>query len=239
MNFFNNICLLPEETLEKRLARCQIAVKTSKSASWFTEIKKLLWFYDLPDTNSLLECPVPRISWKRQIFTKISDYWSNQIIGTAKLYSTLKYLNSDIYIPGKIHPLLSLHTDSTRDASRGRLKLKLVSGSYTLQANRAAFNQNEVKPTCLLCNEENETLSHFLLSCKSLETVRQSIMGDICHVLTELTRIDFNDLSIENQTRILLDCSYLFDKHKGRTRIEFISMIEFQCNLLFIVQIRI
>ena len=113
LNFFNNICLLPEETVEKRLARRQIAVKTSKSAtcSWFIEIKKLLWFYDLPDIDSLLECPVPRFSWKRQIFTKISDYWSNQIIGTAKLYSTLKYLNSDIYTPGKIHPLLILHTD--------------------------------------------------------------------------------------------------------------------------------
>ena len=58
------------------------------------------------------------------------------------------------------------------------------------------------------------------------------IIGDICHVLTELTRIDFNDLSIENQTRILLDCSYLFDKHKGRSRIEFITKIEFQCKRL-------
>ena len=33
LNFFNNICLLPEETIEKRLARLQIAVKTSKSAN--------------------------------------------------------------------------------------------------------------------------------------------------------------------------------------------------------------
>ena len=106
LNFFNNICLLSEETVEKRLARRQIAIKTSKSASWFIEIKKLLWFYDLPDIDLLLECPVPRFSWKKQIFTKISDYWSNQIIGTAKLHSTLKYLNSDIYSPGKIHPLL-------------------------------------------------------------------------------------------------------------------------------------
>ena len=62
--------------------------------------------------------------------------------------------------------------------------------------------------------------------------MRQSITEDICRVLTELTRIDFNDLSIENQTRILLDCSYLFDKHKGRTRIEITSKTEFQCKRL-------
>ena len=37
LNFFNNICLLPETTIEKRLATCQIAVKRSKSASWFIE----------------------------------------------------------------------------------------------------------------------------------------------------------------------------------------------------------
>ena len=60
LNFFNNICLLPETTIEKRLARRQVAVKTSKSASWFIDVKKLLWTYDLQDIETLLDSPVPR-----------------------------------------------------------------------------------------------------------------------------------------------------------------------------------
>ena len=63
LNFFNNICLLPETTIEKRLARRQVAVKTAKSASWFIDVKKLLWTYDLQDIETLLDSPVPRPLW--------------------------------------------------------------------------------------------------------------------------------------------------------------------------------
>lgn len=47
------------------------------------------------------------------------------------------------------------------------------------------------KSTCLLCNDDDETLSHFLLFCKSLETVRKLILGDVCHKLSEAVKIDF------------------------------------------------
>ena len=129
-----------------------------------------MWTYDLQDIEELLDSPVPRPLWKKQLFQRISDYWYEKIVDAAKLYPTLKYLNVDGYSPGRSHPLLNLHTDSTRDASRVRAKLKIAAGSYVLQTNRAAFNQNDVKPTCLLCDHGDETMSHFLRFCKGLET---------------------------------------------------------------------
>jgi hypothetical protein len=44
---------------------------------------------------------------------------------------------SEIYKPGKQHPLIYIKTVSTRDANRIPIKLKVVSGQYILQANRA------------------------------------------------------------------------------------------------------
>ena len=43
------------------------------------------------------------------------------------------------------------------------VKTKLLTGTYILQVNRAAFNQNEASPLCLLCQENNETAEHSLL----------------------------------------------------------------------------
>lgn len=53
LNFFNNICNQSEDSIEKRLARRQYAVKDIKSNSWFVEVKmcgsmnlmiwKLIW----------------------------------------------------------------------------------------------------------------------------------------------------------------------------------------------------
>ena len=232
LNFFNNICSLPEETVEKRLARRQCAIKSSKSVSWFMEIKKLLLTYELPDIDSLLECSIPRNTWKKQIFKKISEFWTNQVVEVAKSYSSLRYLCCDNYVPGKAHPLLRLHVDSTRDANRVRLKLKLASGCYILQSNRAAFNQNEVNPTCLLCGEEDENLAHFLLRCKGLETVRQPILGDIHHTIQDLSGTDFYKLCTEDKLRMLIDCSYTFNKPSCRTSVEHISKVDFHCKRL-------
>ena len=102
--------------------------------------------------------------------------------------------------------------DSLRDANRVCVKLKLAAGTYILQTNRAAFNQNDAKPTCLLCNDGDETLEHFLLFCKSLETVRKPILGDLCHELSEAVKIDFGSQNTDTKVRLLMDCSYLVNQ---------------------------
>jgi hypothetical protein len=47
-----NIFLLSEDSTEKKIARRQLAFKDINSNSWFTEVKSLLWKYDL---NSYLK----------------------------------------------------------------------------------------------------------------------------------------------------------------------------------------
>ena len=59
------------------------------------------------------------------------------------------------------------------------VKLKLVTGTYILQVNRSAFNQNEIDPTCLMSKEEPETIDHFMIRCNALEEVRQPILKNI------------------------------------------------------------
>jgi hypothetical protein len=46
-------------------------------------------------------------------------------------------------------------------------KLKLATGSYILQQKRAKFIHNE-KPTCKLCDAEDEDVEHFILRCVCL-----------------------------------------------------------------------
>ena len=158
-----------------------------------------------------------------------------EIVGAAKLYPTLKYLNVDGYSPGRSHPLLNLHTDSTRDASRVRAKLKIAAGSYVLQTNRAAFNQNDVKPTCLLCDHIDETMSHFLLFCKGLATVRNPILSDLCYELFEVSKIDFSSQTTDTKIKIIIDCSHLVQDNSYKRRkllLERLSKLEYQCRRL-------
>ena len=64
-------------------------------------------------------------------------------------------------------------------------RLKIVTGTYSLQTTRAAFNHNAVNHTCLACNEDNETSQHFLLDCSALQSCREPVMHQIIQLCGE------------------------------------------------------
>ncbi|CAG2232770.1 unnamed protein product [Mytilus edulis] len=64
-------------------------------------------------------------------------------------------------------------------------KLKIATGSYILQTVRAKFINNTELSICKLCNETEETLPHFLLTCKSLEDIRKPILEDLINSCSE------------------------------------------------------
>ena len=101
------------------------------------------------------------------------------------LYSSLKYLYVDHYFPGKKHPCIQA-VSGTRDVPRVSVKAKLLTGTYILQVNRVAFNQNEVSPLCLLCQENDETTEHFLLQCPVLSCVRQPLLTRVVELYAGL-----------------------------------------------------
>ena len=141
--------------------------------------------YNLPDPETLLENPVEKLNWKKTFNTAIKEFWISHIVSQSRLYSSLKYL-SKTYIVGKRHPAVKPCLKSDRDIPRIPVKNKVLTGTYILQANRVKFNQNEVNPVCQLCKEDDETLQHFLIDCKSLEEARQPILKDFVRVLNDL-----------------------------------------------------
>jgi hypothetical protein len=79
--------------------------------------------------------------WKKLVYMHVYRYWQDEIINISNYYRFLTYLNPDIYTPGKIHPLLQIPIVSSRESSRIAIKLKVMSGAYVLQSNRANFNK--------------------------------------------------------------------------------------------------
>lgn len=84
------------------------------------------------------------------------------------------------------------------------VKLKLVTGTYILQVNRVAFNQNQIDPTCMMCNQEPETVDHFLIRCSTLNQVRKPIMDSILRCVERFMQVPVED---EVLVRLLLDCT--------------------------------
>jgi hypothetical protein len=65
------------------------------------------------------------------------------------------------------------------------VKVKLATGNYRLQTNRASFNQLEIDPICQLCGTAPETVVHFVLHCPALQQVRCDPLHELCSSLQQ------------------------------------------------------
>lgn len=177
VNFFGNIARSDNNSLEWKIAERQLAVKQHTSHSWFIELKKIFYIYGITDIENYLHYPLGKEKWKTVLIRKIKDYWKEKLLRQKEMYSSLNYLSSNYHL-GKTHPIVNLPFANPSDIPRIATRLKIVTGTYLLQTNRAAFSKS-VKGTCQLCDDADETLEHFLLACKKLMNTRQKIMTGI------------------------------------------------------------
>jgi hypothetical protein len=81
----------------------------------------------------------------------VNEYWIEHIKKMSTYLKSLYYLNASNYSNGKADAALASVQTSARDIARLHVKLRLLTGTYYLQSNKTAFNQNRIDPTCLAC----------------------------------------------------------------------------------------
>lgn len=169
--------VIAKDSIEAKIAERQLAMKSSKSKSWFIEVNKLLSKYNLPSAHDLLVVPPSKLQWKNTVHAAVYNYWNDALRAEAEQKVSLKYLNIDNCRLGTIHQVWSTVHPHQRDVSRATIKARLLTGCYTLQANKAKFNQNKIDPTCLLCKEDPETREHFIACCSRTNHIREPFLS--------------------------------------------------------------
>ena len=134
----------------------QLALKDFTSKSWFIHLVRLCGKYDLPLPHRLVDGSITPQSWNSLVKRTVFSFWFRTMSQDVITKSTLRFISIDLLFPGKVHPVWAHVYSNTRDIVRAHIKVKLLTGSYTLQSNRARFNNNSVYPTCLLCGTEDE-----------------------------------------------------------------------------------
>ena len=117
---------------------------------------------------------------KGKIKAAVGRYVSDQWVDDAANKSSLKYPNIQSCTVGKVHNCWTSVCNNARDMRRANVKVKLLTSTYILQENRFKFNQYQVCPWCLLCDEAPEDLAHFLLDCSLLQSVDPIMRPGLC-----------------------------------------------------------
>ena len=68
--------------------------------------------------------------------------------------------------------------------------------------------KNEIDPKCLLCAKEEENIEHFILNCKSLSKVGNTILQELITTFNTLG-IEFDELSANEKLQHILDVESL------------------------------
>ena len=138
------------------------------------------------------------------VHSRVEASWAEDINNK----SSLKYINPSSLTMGTSHHIYSTVRNNQKYIQRAEVKARFLTGTYTLQGNRAAFNQHNVDPTCKLCKKEPETREHAISRCTIYDAQRSNFKINISALLPEtrpmLSHVFNND---EFVSHFVLDCT--------------------------------
>ena len=110
----------------------------------------------------------------------------------------------------KIHPVSSTCFSSPYEVNKAVVQARMISGRYRTEKLRSHFSKQS-DPYCKVCSSnEPETISHILLRCEKLESVRMGVIKS--WLKTEqpaILNIALESLSEDLTVQFLLDCSVI------------------------------
>ena len=193
------------DSVIRELALKQLTRENLPNGSWFGHLVGLHKKYKLPHPSAIMESKPSRNQWKSTVSKAVNDYWVPTIHADLKEKSSLRLLMNDEFTPGKAHQMWNDTKYDKRDIRRGCIKAKMLTGTYTLQQNRARFNQFAVDPTCQMCGSDSENMQHFLLHCTALaETRKFHLQKIVNHLPGRLRTYCLSDDQLMEQ--IIMNC---------------------------------
>ena len=192
----------PPSIFIKELIQRQLAMKDNSSHSWAAYIRKLLQRYQLPNPSTLISDVPTKKKWAKVVKTAVNDHWLKTLVEEAKCKKSMSFLNAEKCSLSDTHPVWhDLHCPL--DVMKATVKAKMLLQRYPLLTSHTARNQRS--ETCMLCKQEPETTSHFLLHCPALQKERNIYMPRILNTC----RCQNISIGSEQVTKIILDSNHL------------------------------
>ena len=183
LSFFGNM-IRQKDSIEHQVIRRQLAVKDDDSISFTVTIRKILQKYDLPSAYGLIENTPGKEEWKAMVKKATNTSYRKEVSEELKNTTSLKYLALQENPLDEPHSLYKYTGSDPYEIEKASIKARLLTGTYTLQANKHKYNQHEVDKTCELCKSETEDREHFILGCSALDEARQKHLPKLIPELT-------------------------------------------------------
>ena len=198
-------------------------MKGCEEKSWFNLIKSILETYNLPSIFSLFGQQSSKSEWKKTLNESVHSHIEASWRADLSVKTSLRYINPNSLKVGKAHPVWSTVRNSLIDNKRAQLKCKVLTSTYILQGNRAAFNQYTVDSTCKLCLAAPETRQHFIAECSAYTHAREVYLEKLRNNPVLPDRLCSELQNSEFLTQLILDPSVYVDSLENLEFLELCS----------------
>jgi hypothetical protein len=195
-----------KSTIEFAILERELSMSKTNGNCYAIRVSKILQKFNLPILSVLINNPPTKLEWKSQVKRAVHIFWETTWQEEKTEKSTLKYLSVRYVKIGQLHYIWRSIDNIQHQVKQAEVKAIILTNTYTLQSNRAKYNQHMVNDTCQLCKTGTKDREHFILKCKSLEHVRQKYIQNLQDYLSSIQyglyeRIYRNDLLLH----IILD----------------------------------
>ena len=208
------ICRLPDNILH-RLATYILTNLPDSTKSWFLQIKKLCFKYNLPHPLLLLADPPTKAPFSHRVRLSVLDFWQTKLRQEAAQLPSLKFFKPQYMSLSQPHPLWTTCGSNRYELNKACCQAKYLSGRFRTEQLLSHFGAGNL-PFCQLHPHQNEEvvgdLAHHLVHCSALADRREflfeywnTISNDniVCkQILKTVQSADEDDF-----LQFILDCS--------------------------------
>ena len=138
--------------------------------------------------------------------SKVYKFWCKRMVENKSSKSSLAMMSVSQLQIGVCHPVWKTVRNSPKDIEKAAIKARILTGTYTLQANRSKFNQYTVDPTC---GKGIENQTHFILLCPVTETARTKFKQKVIDRMNSSTVTHLDVQNDDILLQIIVDRSAL------------------------------
>ena len=214
ITLFAMICRLPNNILHQT-AKHILTCMPDSTKSWFIQIKKLCFQYNLPHPLLLLSDPPPKEAFKNSVKLNVQDFWQAKLRLDADELSSLAYFKPQFMSLSKPHLLWTTCGNNTYELNKACIQAKYLSGRFRTEKLLSHFGSGN-SPFCQLHPESMTTgdLQHHLVHCPSLSSRRALLfdywdMVSISNPHCQLILKRMKTTEPEEFLQFVLDCSVI------------------------------
>ena len=176
LSLFGMLARLPHDPLNTH-ARNVITNAKSSSKSWFLRIRDICLQYQLPHPLIILERAPDKVSFKKLVKAKITDFWELKLRGEASLLSSLLNFKPEFMSLTRPHPIWTTVGSNPYEISKAIQQARFLSGRYRSQSLVSHWAPQNREGYCLspTCDQMKETVEHILLDCQAYNDQKRSL----------------------------------------------------------------